>query len=37
MVLDREGVIRWVHEGIVGPEELGRAVLAVMSEGGTDE
>ena len=37
VILDREGVIRWVHEGVVGPEDLGRAVLAVASEGGTEE
>ncbi|MEW6216676.1 MAG: hypothetical protein AB1543_03240 [Candidatus Bipolaricaulota bacterium] len=37
VILDAEGVIHWVHEGVVGPEELGRAVLAVVSEGGTDE
>ena len=37
VIRDGKGVIRWVHEGIVRPEELARAVLAVMSEGGTDE
>ncbi|GAB4312078.1 MAG: hypothetical protein Kow0097_13730 [Candidatus Bipolaricaulota bacterium] len=37
VILHREGVIRWVHEGMVGPEEFGRAVLAVAGEGGTAE
>ncbi|QAA76556.1 MAG: hypothetical protein BIP78_0790 [Candidatus Bipolaricaulis sibiricus] len=32
-----EGVIRWVHDGMVDQEALRRAILAVGSEGGTDE
>lgn len=31
VILNGEGVIRWMHEGVVRPEELGRAVLAVVS------
>jgi len=37
VILDTEGVIRWVDEGAVRPEELGRAVLSIVSEGRTDE
>lgn len=37
VILDAEGVIRWVHEGIVEQEVLRSAVLAVVSEDGTDE
>jgi len=36
VILDAEGVIRWVHEGSVEPEELQRAVLAVRGEDGND-
>jgi len=37
VILDQEGVICWVHEGIVEQEVLRRAVLAVVSEDGIDE
>ena len=37
LIVDQEGVIRWAHEGIVDQEVLRRAVLAVVSEGGTGE
>ncbi len=37
VVLDRQGVIHWVHEGSVDQEVLRRAVLAVLGEGGRDE
>ena len=37
LILDRQGAICWVDEGMVEPAELERAVLAVGSEGRTDE
>jgi len=33
VILDGEGVIRWVHEGQADPEVLRRAVGALRSEG----
>jgi thiol-disulfide isomerase/thioredoxin len=36
VILDREGVIRWVHEGVVELEGLRSAVVAVLSEDGRD-
>jgi thiol-disulfide isomerase/thioredoxin len=37
VILDRAGVIRWVHEGVVELEGLRSAVVAVLSEDGRDE
>lgn len=37
VILDRAGVIRRVHEGIVDQESRRSAGLAVVSEGGTGE
>ena len=37
VILDGEGVIRWIREGAVELEELRTAVLAILGEGGKHE